>query len=151
MDKQMQAAPQSFRGRMFKRDDSRVKEQRILVLKTGIAGKQFHINGAEEQKRLDELKPGDELKLYREPDNKYDEWAIAVYATEKDMIGYVSRYKNETIARLMDVGKKFIAVVDDPAQETLEASEKGEEYQPRKIAFTENMSLPFSVYMIEEG
>ena len=38
MDKLMQEAPQSFRGRMFKQETAHPKEQRILVLKTGIAG-----------------------------------------------------------------------------------------------------------------
>lgn len=59
------------------------------------------------------LAPGTEPMLFREPENEQDEWAIAVYLTEKDKIGYLSRYKNETIARLMDVGKKFVAVVEE--------------------------------------
>lgn len=32
------------------------------------------------------------------------------------MLGYVTRYKNETVARLMDCGKKFIAIVDEPRE-----------------------------------
>ena len=43
MNKLAQEAPQSFRGRMFRPDSARPKEERILVLKTGIAGLQFHI------------------------------------------------------------------------------------------------------------
>ncbi len=39
---------------------------------------------------------------------------IAVYLTQEDKLGFITRFKNETIARLMDAGRKFIAVVDDP-------------------------------------
>lgn len=146
MSKQAQAATQSLRGRLFKRDDTRRKEHQILVLKTGIAGIQYHIDNEEERKRLDNLKPGMELKLFREPENEQDEWAVAVYATDDDKLGYISRYKNETIARLMDAGKKFTAIVDD-AQER--AKDYEDDRQKRRIAYTENMAFPFSVYLIE--
>ena len=116
MDKLMQEAPASLRGRMFRQDTSRPKEKQILVLKTGIAGAQFNIESEEEQAALDSLTPGTELLLYREPENEYDEWAIAVYLTEEDKIGFISRFKNETIARLMDAGKKFVAITDDPSE-----------------------------------
>ena len=53
MNKLMQEAPASLRGRMFRQDISKDKEKRILVLKTGIAGVQFHVENEEEQKALD--------------------------------------------------------------------------------------------------
>lgn len=143
MDKQMQAAQSSLRGRLFQRDNTRRKEHQILVLQTGIAGLQYHIESDEEQQRIDALTPGTELKLFREPDNEYDEWAIAVYITDDDRLGYISRFKNETIARLMDAGKKFTAIVDDPAEHARQEEETG---KPRRTAYTENMTLPFSVY-----
>ena len=83
--------------------------------------------------------------LYREPENEYDEWAIAVYLTEDDKIGFISRFKNETIARLMDAGKKFVAITDDPS-EVEETEERGR----RKNAPTENMALPVSIYLVEQ-
>ncbi len=144
MDKLMQEAPTSLRGRMFKQDTSRPKEKQILVLKTGIAGAQFHIESEEEQKALDSLAPGTELLLYREPENEYDEWAIAVYLTEEDKIGFISRFKNETIARLMDAGKKFVAITDDPLE-----VEDIDEHGRRKVAPTENMGIPVSIYLVE--
>lgn len=147
MDKLAQAAPQSYRGRMFKQDTSKPKEQRILVLKTGLAGMQFHIQNDAERDALNAITPGTELLLYREPDNQYDEWAIGVYLSEDDQIGFMSRFKNETIARLMDAGKKFIAIADDPAEL---ANQDNGERRTRK-APTENMGLPFSVYLIEEA
>lgn len=149
MDKLAQAAPQSFRGRMFRQDTSKPKEQRILVLKTGLAGAQFHIKSEEERTALNNIQPGTELLLYREPDNKYDEWAIGVYLTEEDKIGFMSRFKNETIARLMDAGKKFIGVADDPAEQE-EEDAFSDKPRSRK-APTENMGLPFSVYLVEEA
>lgn len=149
MDKLAQAVPQSFRGRMFKQDTSKPKEQRILVLKTGLAGAQFHIKNDAERAALNNIQPGTELLLYREPDNKYDEWAIGVYLTEDDKIGFMSRFKNETIARLMDAGKKFIGVADDPAERE-EEDAFSDKTRARK-APTENMALPFSVYLVEEA
>ena len=145
MDKLMQEAPASLRGRMFKKDTSRPKEKQILVLKTGIAGAQFHIESEEEQAALDSLVPGTELLLYREPENEYDEWAIAVYLTEDDKIGFISRFKNETIARLMDAGKKFVAITDDPSE-----VEDIDEHGRRKVAPTENMGIPVSIYLVEQ-
>ncbi len=151
MDKLTQEAPQYLRGRMYKRDNAKPKEQRVLVLKTGVAGIQFHIANKEEKKALDNITLGTELMLFREPDNKYDEWAIAVYLTKDDKIGFVSRFKNETIARLMDAGKKFIGVVDDPAtdEEAKQIAEK--ELNRNRHAPTENMAIPFSIYLLEEG
>ena len=145
MDKLMQEAPASLRGRMFRQDTSRPKEKQILVLKTGIAGAQFNIESEEEQAALDSLVPGTELLLYREPENEYDEWAIAVYLTEDDKIGFISRFKNETIARLMDAGKKFVAITDDPSE-----VEDIDEHGRRKVAPTENMGIPVSIYLVEQ-
>lgn len=144
----MQSAPQSFRGKLFQRDNTRRKERQILVLQTGLAGLQYYIEGEEDQKRIDELKPGAELQLYREPDNEYDEWAIAVYITDDDKLGYISRFKNETIARMMDAGKKFIAIVDDPEQLAQQEADK-EPSKRRRRASTENMTIPFSIYLVE--
>ncbi len=156
MNKLTAQAPQSFRGRMFKQDSARPKEQRILVLQTGIAGLKYHIENDAEKKALRSIKPGTELMLFREPDNEYDQWAIAVHLTKEDKLGFISRFKNETIARMMDAGKKFIGIVDDPevdpaAKKIVEkAIEKEKEKQRSRHAPTENMALPFSVYLIEE-
>ena len=146
----MQEAPQSFRGRMYQRDNARPKEHRILVLKTGIAGLQFHIESEEEQDALNAITPGTELLLFREPDNEFDEWAVAVHLTKDDKLGFVSRYKNETIARLMDAGKKFIGVVDEPEAGNAAEEIAIEEQRRGRRAPTENMALPFSIYLIEE-
>lgn len=151
MNKQTQEAPQSLRGRMYQRDSSKPKEQRILVLQTGIAGLQFHIENEEERAALNAITPGTELMLFREPENKHDEWAIAVHLTEDDKLGFISRFKNETIARLMDAGKKFIGVVDDPKEDTTAKEIVEKEQRRNRRAPTENMALPLSIYLIEEA
>lgn len=151
MNKLIQEAPQSFRGRMYQRNSARPKEQRTLVLKTGIAGLQFHIESEDEQEALNAITPGTELMLFREPENEYDEWAIAVYLTSEDKLGFISRFKNETIARLMDAGKKFIGVVDEPDADVTNQGSGEKELRRRRHAPTENMALPFSVYLIEEA
>lgn len=147
MDKLVKEAPQPLRGRMYQHDTFKPKVQRILVLKTGVAGLQFHIENEEEQAALDAITPGTELMLFREPENEYDEWAIAVHLTKEDKLGFISRFKNETIARLMDAGKKFIGVVDE-----VESFDEDTNTDSQRISHapTENMSLPFSVYLIEE-
>lgn len=150
MNKLAEEAPQSFRGRMYQRDNAKPKEHRILVLKTGIAGLQYYIENEEEQAVLNAITPGTELLLFREPENEHDEWAIAVHLTEDDKLGYVSRFKNETIARLMDAGKKFIGVVDDPEVDSVAKETDEKEPQRNGHAPTENMALPFSIYFIEE-
>ena len=150
MDKLMQEAPRSFRGRMYRQDTSRPKERRILVLKTGIAGLQFHIENEEEQAALNAITPGTELLLYREPNNEHDEWAVAVHLNEQDKLGFISRFKNETIARLMDAGKRFIGIVEDPETDAAAKEIVEKELRRSRRAPTENMALAFSVYLIEE-
>ena len=145
MDKLAQEAPQSFRGRMYRPDSIRAKEERILVLKSGIAGLQFHVENESEQRALEAITPGTELMLFREPDNEYDQWAIAVHLTREDKLGFITRFKNETIARLMDVGKKFVCEVDDP--DTIQPKDS----KRNRRTPTENFSLPFSIYLIEES
>lgn len=113
-----------------------------LVLWTGIAGIQFHIDkeSSSGKKLLKKLKPGVELKLVREPDNKYDRWAIAVYTEEDEMLGYVTRYKNETIARLMDEGCIFHAFIENKKQVNYHVPDG-------QRAITENFDIPYSVWM----
>ncbi len=136
-----QAISDEFHAGFFRRDVFKQKSVQIKVLETAIAGMNFHVEDEQEEKNIENLTPGMELKLYREPDNAYDEWAVAVYFGEEDMLGYITRYKNETIARLMDAGKKFIAVVDE-FPDTKEQAK-------RKWAPTES-GIPISVYLVED-
>lgn len=78
----------------------------ILVLECLVAGTSFRKLKDVEPSLLAEVKLG----LKREPDNEYDEFAIALHF-EKNKIGYIPRESNEVIARLMDAGKEFYAVI----------------------------------------
>ena len=104
------------------------------------------------EKREEEhaITPGTELLLYREPNNEHDEWAVAVHLSEHDKLGFISRFKNETIARLMDAGKRFIGVVEDPETDAAAKEIVEKELRRSRRAPTENMALAFSVYLIEE-
>lgn len=66
------------------------------------------------------------------------------WASDDKELGYVTRFKNETIARLMDFGKVFHAYVDEPPEPP-----KDETEARRTRAATENYRLPFSIYMDE--
>lgn len=130
-----------IRSGFFNSEAFREKKTSILVLKTAVAGLRIDPRSPE---YADALKPGAELFLYREPDNNFDDWAIAVYLTPEKRIGYVTRYKNETIARLMDIGRVFRAYVDvAPTEEQLAAM------KPQTSTPTEDWNLPFAVYMEE--
>ena len=130
-----------FHAGFFQRDVFKQKSVQIKVLETAIAGMHFHVEDEQEEENIENLVPGTELELYREPDNAYDEWAVAVYYGEEDLLGYITRYKNETIARLMDAGKKFIAVVDE--------FPNAKEQAKRKWAPTES-GIMISVYLMED-
>lgn len=140
---QMERQGQSLRAGFFNRDAFQQKTRTILVLKTAVAGLYFHVDQEKDgQQLLESLTPGTELRLFRDTDNEHDKWAISVYTTDDRELGYVSRFKNETIARLMDQGKVFHAYVDEPLPPPTDAVE-----ERRTRARTEDYRLPFSVYM----
>lgn len=113
-----------------------------LVLWTGIAGIEHHVNKRTEKgkKIIQSLKPGTKLKLVREPDNRFDRWAIAIHTMDDVKIGYMTRYKNETIARLMDAGFEFHAFVESRRKSNYQVPDE-------QRAFTENFVVPYSVWM----
>lgn len=119
----------------------------ILVLKSGVAGMQFHVSEDETEgaRILGSITPGTELRLEREYKNEYDQWAIKIFYQDK-MLGYMTRFKNETIARLMDVGKIFHAIVDKPVELPQDREELRRIQTP-----TENFDLPYSVYMEDDA
>ena len=143
-NQQMQERSQSLRSGFFDRDAFRQKGRSILVLKTAVAGLNHHIDDNSDEGRdlLDALTPGTELHLFRDTDNEHDQWAISVYTTDNRELGYVTRFKNETIARLMDCGKVFHAYVDEPPEPPKDATQARRTRTP-----TENYKLPFSIYM----
>ncbi|MBR5089770.1 MAG: HIRAN domain-containing protein [Ruminiclostridium sp.] len=96
-----------------------VPERREIFLKTVyIAGWYYRENINE---IAEGLKAGDRLTLRREPSNEHDALAIMVLDRHGNMLGYVPRYHNAVIARLMDAGKDFYAVLTprEPTEEEI--------------------------------
>lgn len=86
-------------------DTTRLK--RIPILRCGTVSLQGYSEAIGE--------PGRQLKLIREPENKYDRWAIRVCTLDGVMLGYLPSRKNQSAARLMDAGKSITAFVDEAA------------------------------------
>jgi hypothetical protein len=82
----------------------------ILSLECVVAGTSYIENIFEIEENLEK---GQILDLKREPNNKFDGFAIVIYNEEGKKIGYIPRDKNETLARLMDAGKWFYAKVQE--------------------------------------
>lgn len=145
-DNHIQQEGMLFRSGYFDTNAFKDKRKSILVLKTAVAGLYYNVdlNSAEGKLLLDSLKPGAELKLFRDTDNEHDKWAVSVYMTDDKKLGYITRFKNETIARLMDYGKVFHAYVDERPEPPKDATEAR-----RTIAPSEDYRLPFSIYMDE--
>ena len=74
----------------------------IRLLECYVAGTTF-------REDIDKIEPDlqkeDLLVFKREPDNKHDKLAIAIYDKGERRIGYIPKRKNEILARLMDAGK----------------------------------------------
>lgn len=80
----------------------------VVLIYTNLAGKQYR-----DLSELREVKRGDVLYLKREPENEYDENAILVADAQGLVIGYVSRYDNNSIASMMDNNFIVYAILED--------------------------------------
>ncbi len=78
----------------------------IVVLETKVAGTMYY----EPHEFEPIIKKDLLLKMVREPDNKFDKFAVALHL-EDGKIGYLPKTQNEVIARLMDAGKEFTTKV----------------------------------------
>lgn len=78
----------------------------ILLLECCVAGTTYRENIEE---IAEWLETGANLRLQREPENKFDPSAIAVYDAQNNILGYVPRAKNEVLARLLEAGKHLSA------------------------------------------
>ncbi len=85
-------------------------ERDVFLFDTFIAGT-THIEGIEELEP--HLKINDRLDFFREPDNCYDEQAIAIKTSEGVKIGYVPKHDNTIFSRLMDAGKLLFGRIDE--------------------------------------
>lgn len=68
-------------------------------------------NGYGDAEALVALKVDDKLLLKREPDNRFDDNAIAVLDAQNRKIGYIPERDGTVAARLMDAGKYLTAKV----------------------------------------
>ncbi len=64
------------------------------------------------QEVIKTLRAGQRLDLVREPHNKHDKWAIAVYRSGSS-IGYIKKELAAKLAPLMDSGVEFDCVVSE--------------------------------------
>ncbi|MCX7066536.1 MAG: HIRAN domain-containing protein [Methylococcales bacterium] len=81
--------------------------QDIFLLETHVAGLHYY-----DIKNLHEaLKITDVLQLCREPSNSHDELAIEIFTLSRQKLGYVPKFRNPVLARLMDAGKLLVAEV----------------------------------------
>lgn len=83
-------------------------ERDIYLFDSHVAGTS-HIDNIESIG--EQLKDGDRLVFYREPDNETDPQAIRIETLKKEKIGYVPRQDNIIFSRLMDAGKVLFAKV----------------------------------------
>ncbi|MEI7845648.1 MAG: HIRAN domain-containing protein [Chloroflexota bacterium] len=74
--------------------------KRVYLFETRVAGFQHH-QGKDPKVRV-LLFPGAELILVREPENKYDSKAVAIYTQNGDKIGFVPRSENHIPAAMAD-------------------------------------------------
>ncbi|MGI5861505.1 MAG: HIRAN domain-containing protein [Myxococcales bacterium] len=80
-------------------DDAQAQQRWLVLQESAVAGFQFH----EGERVWKQLQVGTLLELRREPDNRFDEWAIAIHFGPH-RIGYVPPDENETAACLLDQG-----------------------------------------------
>lgn len=78
--------------------------RKILLQESPLAGYQYHRAPGV----WPFLREGEQLRLIREPHNRHDPNAIAVWF-KNDMLGYVPRRENRTLAQVMDRGEKLKA------------------------------------------
>jgi len=71
--------------------------QKLYLLQCFVRGFKFY----DGPQLLNNMKEGSMLELVREPDNKYDECAIALHYNNQK-IGYIPSESNEVLSRLLD-------------------------------------------------
>ncbi|MEG1254589.1 HIRAN domain-containing protein [Clostridium sp.] len=72
----------------------------IYLLTVKVSGIKYYL-----EELSTKIKHKDKIILIREPENKYDKYAISVLNVKNEKIGYVPRDKNKIFSRIMDGGK----------------------------------------------
>lgn len=100
-----------------------------MELRAVIVGNQHR--PLEAQERYHQLEKDEALDLVREPDNEYDENAIAVYS-DGIKIGYIPRTMNADLAEAMDEGRVFQSTYD-PDIDRLFVTEVEDNFEPPTV------------------
>jgi hypothetical protein len=69
-------------------------------------------DGSSRQLELEECRPGDPLDLVREPTNRHDPQAVAIFTASGTRVGYLSRDRAAWIASKIDRGIPANAIVE---------------------------------------
>ena len=64
-----------------------------------------------------DLKIGDRLILKKEPDNKFDQYAVEVFNLENQKLGYIPKFHSEAVTAVIDQDRKFKCVVKNIAKD----------------------------------
>lgn len=92
-------------GLLVSPTDRRLARASIFV--SQLQGESYHKSAC----RSGDFSPGSCVRLVREPANKFDPNAVAVYALEGDRVAaYVNKQKARTLARLLDGGESLEAI-----------------------------------------
>ena len=63
------------------------------------------------QRAISRLSENQELRLVREPNNPHDRFAVAVYTTSGEHVGYIPAANNGSLAYKLDRGGKYRVIV----------------------------------------
>jgi len=89
------------------------KQPQPPQLITACKGEGFrNSDGSDRQDAIRMLGPGDRVTLLREPTNRRDPHAVALFSVEGRQIGYLNREIAKIVAPLMDADLAVLAVVE---------------------------------------
>ena len=105
--------------------------RRVIVLECGIV----NLGGTD----FPTFEPETELFLEREPTNAYDRWAILAKTDGGRVLGYLPSGKNQSVARMIDAGKRVRAFVVDSTDPDYQDALK-------VYGFGESMQVPLRLF-----
>lgn len=110
----------------------RIKYRRILLLECGTV--------SPDRSHIPYIPAGTEVLLERVPEYPDDRWAIRVSTQDGRALGFLPFAKNQSVARLMDAGKRIVCVRVNPFDE---------EFHPALGGFdnNENKGCALRIYM----
>ena len=84
----------------------------VQLIRTKVAGVSHqNEDGSDRQELIRSREAGDHLFLVRDPDNEYDDHAVAVHHGIFGQIGFIGSNLSQEVAEHMDSGRKAYAVI----------------------------------------